>query len=369
METAVAAQLLTGLISPTAVSVTADSQANWLIRAGLGAMTQARLPIETIGGRAQLRADSFAAAGEAAIRWEAFQYLGAKLHQANLPVVPLKGMALGLTVYDEPSQRTMSDIDLWLDDAGMTQAAQLMPQWGFTFSDKDDRPFELQKLADGEMRFVHPNWPQLLIELHWSPFPGWWLARTAAVDSTAVYQRLTPHPLPQSNWPIHLLTPEDTMIQLIVHLAVNHQFSLSGVRTLVDMALLAQKYTVDWDIVVRRAQAWRVATAVWLTLTTALDLLPLRGLTQTTLDTIAPSPLHQRQLRHFVTPHSLVNGRDMTQSWQRYLLLALLVDRRRDRLKLIGRTLWPEPEWLKARYGGTKNNWQHLAHLLQSRTV
>jgi hypothetical protein len=188
-----------------------------------------------------LQADGYTAVAENAIRQQAFTYLASKLHEASLPVVPLKGMALGLTVYANPSQRVMSDIDLWLDDTGMAQAAELLPQWGFVFSDKDDRPHELQKLADGEMRFVHPQWPKLLIELHWSPFPGWWLKRTAVVDNTAVWQRRQPSPTtPDRPYPLYTLSPEDHLLQLMIHLAINHQFALSGVRMLVDMALLAQ---------------------------------------------------------------------------------------------------------------------------------
>jgi two-component SAPR family response regulator len=42
---------------------------------------------------------------------------------------------------------------------------------------------------------------------------------------------------------------------------------------------------------------------------------------------------------------------DLSASKWRYMFLLLLVDRGRDAAKLIFRTLWPEREWLSARYG------------------
>lgn len=362
--------LLRGLVGDAPeVGVSTAVSASWLIHAGLGSLAQAKLPISSSEARILLQGDAYTAVAENAIRQQAFAYLAQKLHEANLPVVPLKGMALALTIYADPSQRVMSDIDLWLDDAGMARAAELLPQWGFVFSDKDDRPHELQKLADGEMRFGHPRWPRLLIELHWSPFPGWWLKRTAVVNNTAVWQRLTPHQLPHLPAPIQLLAPEDCILLLILHLTLGSQFAHSPVRMLVDMAMVAQKYEVNWGVLVERARAWRVSTAVWLTLHLALQLLPPRGLTPTHLQPIQPRATHQRQLAQFVNPTSIINHHDITTSWRRYLLLTLLVDRPRDRLKLIGRTLWPEPDWLRARYGAPTNNWQHLARLLKSRDV
>jgi hypothetical protein len=156
-----AVTLLQGLVGAPDVVVENQAEAQWLIQANLGTLALARLGMANPVVRGMLQGDGYTAVAENAIRQQAFTHLASKLHEAGLPVVPLKGMALGLTVYANPSQRVMSDIDLWLDDVGMAQAAELLPQWGFCFSDKDDRPHELQKLADGEMRFVHPQWPKL----------------------------------------------------------------------------------------------------------------------------------------------------------------------------------------------------------------
>ncbi len=53
----------------------------------------------------------------------------------------------------------------------------------------------------------------------------------------------------------------------------------------------------------------------------------------------------------FANSTSLIDMHDLSKSKWRYVYLLLLVDRKRDAVKLIYRALWPEREWLMARYG------------------
>jgi len=99
----------------------------------------------------------------------------------------LKGAALGQTVYDDPVWRVMSDIDLWVQEADVPHAAEALAALGYHQAQaRDERPLALQRQAKGEIRFAQPGAVWGLVELHWSPFPGWWLQRTAVPDDTAV---------------------------------------------------------------------------------------------------------------------------------------------------------------------------------------
>jgi hypothetical protein len=195
-----------------------------------------------------------------------------------------------------------------------------------------------------------------MVELHWSPFPGWWLARTAAMDETAVWDRLEPL---EANKVVYQLGAEDMAIQVAVHLAVNSQFSIAAVRGLLDIALTAKSRPVDWGEVARRAETWRVATAVWQALTLLDQLFGTPGLAAA-LQLLRPSRLRRWLLRKFVSAESILQGSDLRNGRSRFLLLLLLVDRRRDMIHLVWRTLWPEPEWLQARYQGQGSYWSHL---------
>ena len=47
----------------------------------------------------------------------------------------------------------------------------------------------------------------------------------------------------------------------------------------------------------------------------------------------------------------MLAGRDLTHGPLRFVYQLLLVDRTWDAVRLLGRALWPEDDWLAARYG------------------
>ena len=66
---------------------------------------------------------------------------------------------------------------------------------------------------------------------------------------------------------------------------------------------------------------------------------------------LRPSALRGWLIGRFANAGSLVMMRDLSASKWRYVFLLLLIDRRRDALRLVWRALWPERDWLIARYG------------------
>lgn len=339
--------------------------AAWLIAHGLGPLAYARCQSEWPQLAAYLQADAFSAAAETGVHGDNLARIRAAFAAADLPPVLLKGAALAETVYGGPAERTMSDLDLWVRAEDMSTAFAQMRTAGFRAVGQEERPPALQMLSKGEIRFYRPQWPQGLVELHLSPFPGWWLQRTAAVNDEALWARLEPLPdAPHSRQ----LAAEDMIIHVAVHTAVNHQFGLAAVRSLLDITLTAQTRAVDWTAVAQRARAWRVATAVWQT----LDLLvTLVGVTEARSAAAALRPAAARRalLGRFVTPASVLAGADMRHGAARLLFLLLLVDRPQDVARLVGRTLWPEPAWLVARYGAEVGHGRHLWRLLTKRSI
>lgn len=338
--------------------------AAWLTRQGLGALAYGRCGDDQAALRRRLQADMFAAAAESSLRQAQLHPILEAFARADLPLVLLKGAALSLSLYADPAWRTMSDLDLWLQEGDMPAAAQLMAALGYVTSGKEARPFQLQQLSRGEIPFYRPGLSAGLVEFHWSPFSGWWLARTAVIDEAGLWARREPVAKAAA---AHLAS-EDMVIHLAVHTAVNHQFGLSALRSLVDMALTAQKRGVDWAVVAERARAWRVGTAVYTVLDVLDQLFELDGLAMA-LDALRPSRRRRWLIGRFVTPERVLAGHDLRAGWQRFLLLLLLVDRKRDMGKLVGRTLWPEPEWLAARYSDDAGHWRHLWRVVRERNV
>jgi hypothetical protein len=298
--------------------------------------------------RAPLRATFYGAAGETMLRKRelasALQALGA----VGIVPVLFKGAALAHTVYPDPACRPMSDLDLWLAHEEMAPAQAALENLGYHQHFKPTRPIALQAQRCGEIQLFGARDGSGLIELHWGIFAGEWLERTTKVDEAAIRTRCVP--VAVVGHEALKLAPEDGLIQLAVHLAINHQFAQPFVRGLLDVALLARAQPIDWAAVAARARAWRVGTVVWTVLRLAADLL---GLDEAgpAMATLSPSPLRRGLLSLFVSQESLLRMRDLRHGPSRFGLQLLLVDRPRDAVRLLWRAIWPEREWLALRYG------------------
>lgn len=280
---------------------------------------------------------------------------------AAVAAIPIKGASLAVEVYGDVALRPMADVDLWIQRRDLEAARSVMQSLGYTVQSHIDRPQGLQDALTGETQMVKANAP--LVELHWNMFPGEWLRHTARVDEHAIWSRS----IPTDRGFVRKLSPEDVIIHLCVHLAVNHQMSGSGLRTLVDLDWARRRWDVNWAMVARRALTWRVSYATWLVLRGLADLfgdpdgqLPLREL--------APSPMRQWILSRFASSNRMAEGLELRSGPLRFLFLLLVVDRKADALLLVWRAVFPDRLWLTLRYDEPgASGWRvaalHLRHL------
>jgi hypothetical protein len=259
----------------------------------------------------------------------------------------------------------MGDLDLWLSVEDMIRARAALTGMGYVEANKTRRPPELQFQQDGEVQMLSREPGRGLVELHWSAFSGQWLWRTAIDRAGILCRAIQVMVVGRPAW---TLAPEDAIIQLAVHQAINHQMSYPGLRGLLDLVLLARSRTLDWSAVVDRARTWRVATVTWLVLQLAHNLLGFDE-AASALRSLQPSLQRRRLLAAFTDETRLLAGHDMTGGPQRLLFQLLLVDRGREAARLIGRTLWPERAWLAARYGaaGLPINLRHFVGAIRGR--
>ena len=265
-------------------------------------------------------------------------------HAAGIIAVPLKGAWLAETVYSNIALRPMGDVDLWVQRKQLDDARQVMHSLGYSLRSKADRPQALQDALAGETQLFKTG--ATMVELHWNVFAGEWLRHTARIDEQVIWQRT----LPLNGENVRQLSPEDAIIHICVHLAVNHQMSMPGLRTLLDLDCACQRLNIDWGTVAERARAWRVSTATWLVLRMLTEIfddpeekLPLRIL--------RPSPLRCRILKRFISPQKLVEGIKISSGPKRFVFLLALVDKPADAFYLIWRALMPDRTWLTLRYG------------------
>lgn len=263
---------------------------------------------------------------------------------AGITVVPLKGAWLAESVYASIAQRTMADVDLWVRRKELDAARRVMESLGYSSRPKTDRPQDLQDEISGETQLFKAEAP--MVELHWNVFPGEWLRHAARIDEQALWERT----LPYKGEAVRQLSPEDAILHLCVHLAVNHQMSSGGLRTLLDLDRARKRWSIDWGTVAQRAREWRVSHAAWLVLRMLGEgfgdpegRLPLRAL--------RPSSFRRRILKRFTSSREMVEGLDISVGPGRFLFLLALVDRPAAGFLLIRRAIVPDRAWVTLRYG------------------
>jgi hypothetical protein len=359
-----------GPVSAAALAAIDQLGVDWLQHHGLAALTWSRCqpalaPQPDLA--ANLRLLYYAALTRTERRAQELTAVLRVLAGSGLTPVVFKGGLLAFSVYPDPACRLMGDLDLWLSAAEMPQAQAALEAAGYRLSTKPDRPPALMELDNGEVSLIGPDYTTGLVELHYGVFPGEWLRRAACVAQAEVRARCQPVVLADS--PTWTLAPADHLLQIALHVAINHQISMAALRSLLDITLLARHpardgQPLEWAVIVQRARAWRVATATWLVLSLAVELC---GLTEAAaaVQQLAPGRLRQKLIGRLANAESLVNARELRNSHWRYVYLLLLVDRKRDMLKLVYRALWPEDDWLRARYG--RSGWRiQLRHLLDA---
>jgi len=286
------------------------------------------------------------------------------LAAAKITPVLFKGAVLAYTAYPGPACRHMTDLDLWLTAEEMPRGQAALEALGYRQHIKETRRPAFQERHLGEIQMIGTHPGSILVELHWSAFAGVWSDRVAAVDHAAIRARAVP--VTVAGQPALAPASEDAVIQLAVHLAVNHQMAAAGVRGLLDVALLARTQPVDWAVVADRARAWRVGTAVWLMLQLTAELI---GLTEAApaVARLTPDPVRRHLLARLVNAGSMLAMRDVSRGPLRFALLLLLVDRYRDAAAIVARAVWPEYDWLIARYGraGLEVRFRHLSGVVR----
>ncbi|MFZ2487480.1 MAG: nucleotidyltransferase family protein [Anaerolineae bacterium] len=288
----------------------------------------------------------------AATDWEIEQLLS-RLSRANIDFLWVKGGALACTIYPNPACRVRGDLDLWIQPEQLEPAVAALQQSGYTIRKNVDRPLSFVRLTGGEQQLYHQQAAVHLIELQWPVIRGEWIRRTTRVDHAAMWQRRSSVMLGQQ--PFSTTAPEDTLIHLCVHQAINHQFQTPALRNLLDIHLLAVSGALNWSLVAERAQAWRLKTVVWTVLDLARQLFatPVPAMV---IQDVQPPLLQQQIIKKLALQKIILRAETASYSFKRFLIQFTMIDRPADAVYLIWRSIYPEADWLNALYPDESTN-------------
>jgi hypothetical protein len=201
-------------------------------------------------------------------------------HAAGIDVVLLKGSHLAQFVYQDIGFRTMCDLDILIRKEHLDKAEKLILKMGYEYIKQHD---DTQKQAaiiawwknpkSGHYHLAPFSCPTKGIknlEIHWgieelgSPFNK---------DIEGLWERSKP--VQTSGMDVLVLSPEDLLLHLSIHLAYHHQLKFFGLRSCCDIAAIINHYAdeVDWHQLQTRALNWGGGKYLYLALHLSKEIL------------------------------------------------------------------------------------------------
>ena len=271
----------------------------------------------------------------AAVMIEDFKTIHQKLVEADIRVMPIKGIALAHTIYPSVSLRYFDDIDLLVPAEKGPRALEILRKIGYIVHPRAPKP-DWHHFPP----YIHRK-HNTMIEIHTDLVrrarPGW--------DIDQIWQRAERGQIAgQETW---LMSPHDALIYTALHARHNLYNRLSF---FVDAALLALKFPPDEEnrrqLASLAAEAGGQAALAHLLAIGSL-LFELPALPQ------IPRNGRQRWLAHKTAGwQSLQPGRSsLKQGPLPKLLELLLMDSLGDSLRLAGRLIAPPSEFVSQGYG------------------
>ena len=298
----------------------------------------------------------------------AFVQVARALDSIGVPVVPYKGIDLAHAVYPEPGMRPMKDVDLWVRAEELPTAMEALACVGIVERHTSQRVARYERAWDGEAQLQRRDGQPFGAELHLGPFPGEWLHRAARIDRAAVWGRLQPGELLGHG--VRRLANEDHALEVALHAVINEQLTRVQLRQLLDLTMLVRA-GLDADALVERARDWRVARATGFACTLAGALYADETVAALGERLMARAP---RGLlpRHWGLPTtgSLLRGEHLSdRQHARFVYQLRVADDAAAVVRLGTHGLWPDADWLEARYGASdaRTRWRHLVWLAHPR--
>jgi len=223
----------------------------------------AQVPAEV---RERLRSFYLETAGRNAVLFRQTSQLAKALAARDIPVMLLKGIHLSRFVYAEPALRSMADIDIMVHREHLAEAEQVFLDRGFGPLPRPN-PIEWSSWNHHLDKLVRDGAP--VVELHWhiqrpdAPF---------RIDVEGLWQRSREAVLDGA--PVRLLSPEDLLLHLALHLAYQHRFERAALKGVVDLAtVITAEPKMNWEVLAERATAWGASGYLHASLRLAADLL------------------------------------------------------------------------------------------------
>ena len=211
------------------------------------------------------------------MRLESLREISKAMRARGIDIIPLKGMAYALMFEQGGPVRNMADIDILLRPERFKEAAEVLVDLGYREFYASTR---VGTKWHNERQFMRGN---QMVELHRAYLPP----GRISVDYRAIWKRAMS--ISQDGIQCLRLDREDTFLYHCFHMAV-HEFSMGGLRQVVELDRLLKEDRPDLERAARRACAWGVRRMLFCSLRLYQICYP-KNLPEETLDLFRPNPV------------------------------------------------------------------------------
>ncbi len=261
----------------------------------------------------------------------------AVLQKNAIPIIVLKGAYLAEIVYGNIALRPMSDVDLLVKKQDLARSQQKLLQAGFS-----------------------PRNSRLVLDLHWCIENS----LTDFIDMEKIWENAQPAVV--AGVEVLVLSPEDLIVHLCLHLAFHHLFRVAGLRSLCDIRETIKYYSpqIEWQQIRSRAREWGVSNVVCLPLLLARDMIGAR-IPDDVMEDFKPERL-DLQLKTWAM-EQIFHEPDDISSISPYFCQLWKPGSFREKLISFRKLLFPSPEFVSQRYpapfGSIRNYLYYLIRL------
>jgi len=170
-----------------------------------------------------------------------------KLSAAQVPAIPIKGVALAESLYGDAALRTGTDIDVLVHPKNVTESLNVIHSCGYA-ARCGSPPFLYRLVRHGKDFELRRNGPKMVfaLELHFGLVWGGGVERRLVAD---IWSDALPRPF--HGVPAFALSPEWEFLHLAEHAARHGLFSF---KWLVDLDWLVERGAVDWQSAREKAE-------------------------------------------------------------------------------------------------------------------
>jgi len=272
----------------------------------------------------------------------------ALLRGEGVDVITHKGMALVHTVYPDIGLRPMADIDLLIRPVDLPTVKRALRTAGYR---TPGDTMEAEEAFRGYLHFVRNS---TIIDLHWELANYTRFEGIVEVDHDGLWNRA--RPLAVGNAQGLMLSPEDMLLHLALHVTLGSEFGRLIWFTDVDAVLGRCGSTLDWERVLEEATRWRVRALLGFTLQVCRESFGT-SIPSDVLSQLLPGRLRMGLLDACIGTTWPPNLSGQVSDSRIYLGETLIMDRLRDVFRILWWSLFPTRTWLRFHYELT-SPWQ-----------